>query len=180
VWRITLRFAAFPPESLRFALCCSLCSLLLHLCPSSSLSPAQHRRVILCFSLYYTHIIQVHCSVARLFRNAVGAGGWTSVSGSTFDLSALKLTDGSYSPSAFSDEHGQPRNTHRATSFSRHVAPPPLIPLTGAALTLNLCSNVPDTEIPDICASLMKTVGYKTYFVGEGQVLTPSARLHHS
>ena len=56
-------------------------------------------------------------------------------------------------------------------SFSRPVAPPPLIPLTGAALTLNLCSNVPDAEIPDICASLMKTVGYKTYFVGEGQVL---------
>ena len=107
VWRITLRFAAFPPETLRFALCCSLCSLLLHLCPSSSLSPAQHRRVILCFSLYYTHSIQVHCTVAHLFRNAVGAGGWTSVSGNTFDLSALKLTDGSYSPSAFSDEHGQ-------------------------------------------------------------------------
>ena len=65
-------------------------------------------------------------------------------------------------------------------SFSRHVAPPPLIPLTGAALTLNLCSNVPDTEIPDICASLMKTVGYKTYFVGEGQVLEQCSHPLHA
>jgi len=36
------------------------------------------------------------------------SGGWTSASGSTFDLSALKLTDGSYSPAAFSDERGEP------------------------------------------------------------------------
>lgn len=71
--------------------------------------------------------------------------GWTSVAGSTFDLSPLRLSDGSYAPSAFSDDRG-------------------------ASMKLNLCANVPDSEIPDVCASLVKTVGYKMYYIGERQV----------
>jgi hypothetical protein len=44
---------------------------------------------------------------------------------------------------------------------------------SGASLRLNLCSNVPDSEIPEVCLSLVKTVGYKMYYIGERQ-----ARLH--
>lgn len=71
--------------------------------------------------------------------------GWTSGSGSTFDLSGLKLMDGSYSPASFSSD-------------------------PGASLRLNMCANVPDVEIPEVCRSLMHTVGYKLYFIGERQV----------
>jgi hypothetical protein len=52
------------------------------------------------------------------------------------------------------------------TQHSPHLQP-------GASLKLNLCSDVPDSEIPEICRSLIKTVGYKMYFIGERQV-TPT------
>jgi hypothetical protein len=41
---------------------------------------------------------------------------------------------------------------------------------SGASLRLNMCANVPDVEIPEVCRSLMHTVGYKLYFIGERQV----------
>ena len=55
----------------------------------------------------------------------------------------------------------------------------PLIISPGATLKLNLCANVPDTEIPEVCSSLVKTVGYKMYYIGERQVRQPQ-RAHAS
>ena len=47
-----------------------------------------------------------------------------------------------------------------------------LIVLSGASLLLNMCANVPDSATPEICQSLMKTVGFKTYLIGEREVRT--------
>jgi hypothetical protein len=44
--------------------------------------------------------------------------------------------------------------------------------LPGASLLLNMCANVPDSATPEICQSLMKTVGYKKYLIGEREVCT--------
>jgi hypothetical protein len=33
-----------------------------------------------------------------------------------------------------------------------------------------MCADVPDVETPDVCQSLIKSVGYKMYFIGERQV----------
>ena len=40
-----------------------------------------------------------------------------------------------------------------------------------------MCANVPDVEIPEVCSSLIKSVGYKMYYIGERQVLTQRQRL---
>jgi hypothetical protein len=35
---------------------------------------------------------------------------------------------------------------------------------------LNVCADVPPSSVPEICKSLISTVGYKTYYIGERQV----------
>ncbi len=51
--------------------------------------------------------------------------------------------------------------------------------LSGASLRLNMCANVPDVETPEVCRSLIKSVGYKIYVIGERQVHARSC-LHRS
>ena len=78
--------------------------------PCNAAPHASHVALFLsfcCLTVSYV-VCRARCGVRGVGVTCDVSGGWTSGSGSTFDLSALKLTDGSYSPAAFSDERGEP------------------------------------------------------------------------
>jgi hypothetical protein len=145
----------------------------LHFYPFSSLSAALHHRVIPPFTLNRS---QLTSSPSRpllflISQSEQAAGRRFRAARMTSPRSSSPTAPTRLQPSATTAVHCPPA---ARCSVTQHVAQhsPHLQP--GASLRLNLCSDVPDSEIPEICRSLIKTVGYKMYFIGERQV-TPTS-----